>query len=509
MLSERFQQFLTVPTSDLDQQRRAKMLNILLVGLVILLICSIAITNIGLYLGQYSADTSRISNVVSVIFLVSSVFIYYINHRVSPQLAAILFLTIMTVGLFYGDRPHESIWGRNMIALAIPVFTTSLIYRPVASFYMAGFISLLSLVTAFTLGVLPNVIAVVIYFSLALIAWLTSRSLEQAIADLREANVALDQRVAERTEALDKSIVALQQEIIEREAAERALRTAHDDLEQRVALRTNDLQVANAQLQQEIIERRKTEADLEEHVRALAASNAELEQFAYVASHDLREPLRKVRSFTELLQEKYDGQLDAKADRYIDFIVTGANRMQALIADLLVYSRVGRQAINRTKVDLSKLIAQVESDLSLLILETDAEITTGDLPVITADHSKLLQLFQNLISNSLKFRNPVERPKVHIWVDEHEDAYHISVRDNGIGVPPEYEDRIFLIFQRLHTKDKYPGTGIGLAICKKIALDHGGNIWLKKSPGGGATFTISIPRQSEMIVEVPGEAVPA
>ncbi|MCB0011869.1 MAG: GHKL domain-containing protein, partial [Anaerolineales bacterium] len=340
-------------------------------------------------------------------------------------------------------------------------------------------------------------IGAIIYFGLALLAWLSSRSLEQAIVELRRTNQALDQRVADRTSALDSSILELQQQIIERQAAEKALRLAHDELEARVAARTQELRQANEQLQLEIEERRRTEINLEQHVQALAHSNAELEQFAYVASHDLREPLRKVRSFTELLQERYSGQLDEKADRYIEFIVSGASRMQALIADLLAYSRVGRRALELSDIDLNHLVNQVLSDLSLLIRESGAAIVVEPLPQLQADRNTLTQLLQNLLTNSIKFQHPDLAPEIHISATESAAEHTIAIADNGIGISPEFADRVFLIFQRLHTQDKYEGTGIGLAICKKIVQDHGGQIWFESGQGEGTTFYFTIPKRIE------------
>ncbi|MFF4425565.1 ATP-binding protein [Streptomyces sp. NPDC001549] len=208
----------------------------------------------------------------------------------------------------------------------------------------------------------------------------------------------------------------------------------------------------------------------------LQRSNAELEQFAYVASHDLQEPLRKVSSFTQLLQRRYGGQLDAKADQYIGIAVDGANRMQTLINDLLDFSRVGRVHHDHESVDLEAVMEQTASSLSLGIEEAGATITHDPLPTLVADPTQMGMLWQNLIGNAVKFHRPGRAPNIHVTADPVGELWRFTVTDNGIGIAPEYADKVFVIFQRLHTKDAYPGSGIGLAMCKKIVEFHGGTI---------------------------------
>ncbi|MFF2788023.1 ATP-binding protein [Streptomyces sp. NPDC058049] len=208
----------------------------------------------------------------------------------------------------------------------------------------------------------------------------------------------------------------------------------------------------------------------------LQRSNAELEQFAYVASHDLQEPLRKVSSFTQLLQRRYGGQLDAKADQYIGIAVDGANRMQTLINDLLDFSRVGRVHHDHESVDLEAVMEQAASSLSLGIEEAGATITHDPLPTLVADPTQMGMLWQNLIGNAVKFHRPGRAPNIHVTADRDGELWRFTVTDNGIGIAPEYADKVFVIFQRLHTKDAYPGSGIGLAMCKKIVEFHGGTI---------------------------------
>ncbi|MFJ4678139.1 CHASE3 domain-containing protein [Kitasatospora sp. NPDC088783] len=225
----------------------------------------------------------------------------------------------------------------------------------------------------------------------------------------------------------------------------------------------------------------------------LQRSNAELEQFAYVASHDLQEPLRKVSSFTQLLQRRYGGRLDARADQYIDFAVDGANRMQVLINDLLDFSRVGRVHRNHQDVDLEKVLERTLDVLSDNIAESGAEITHDPLPTLFADLTQMGMLWQNLIGNAVKFRRPGTAPRIHVSAAHDGGLWHFAVTDNGIGIPPEFAVKVFVIFQRLHTKDAYAGSGIGLAMCKKIVEFHGGTIAVDPYHREGAriTFTIS------------------
>jgi signal transduction histidine kinase len=234
---------------------------------------------------------------------------------------------------------------------------------------------------------------------------------------------------------------------------------------------------------------------LDKQAQELERSNTELEQFAYVASHDLQEPLRKVASFTQLLERRYKGQLDERADQYISFAVDGAKRMQGLINDLLAFSRVGRLLREHVEVDAGDLVAQALGNLSLVIEETGTEVTVDELPRVSGDVSLLTGVFQNLVSNAVKFRGDAPA-RIHIGVRDAGDQWEFSVADNGIGIESEYADRIFVIFQRLHSKDAYPGTGIGLAMCRKIIEYHGGRIWLDTDAAGtvGTTFRFTLPK---------------
>ncbi|MEW6498465.1 MAG: PAS domain S-box protein [Cyanobacteriota bacterium] len=242
---------------------------------------------------------------------------------------------------------------------------------------------------------------------------------------------------------------------------------------------------------EEITERRKAQEKLQQLNEELIQSNRDLEQFAYVASHDLQEPLRTVTSYAQLLARKYQGNLDAKADKYINYIVEGAARMQQLIEDLLEFSRVGTRAKQLVPTDCENLLNQVLENLKIAIAESRTRVTHDPLPTVMGDETQLIQLFQNLIGNAIKFRGE-EVPRVYISVEQREKEWLFSIRDNGIGIETEYFDRIFTIFQRLHSKSEYPGTGIGLAVCKKIVERHGGHIWVESEPSAGTTFHFTI-----------------
>jgi PAS domain S-box-containing protein len=242
----------------------------------------------------------------------------------------------------------------------------------------------------------------------------------------------------------------------------------------------------------DITERKGVEKALKKKTEELARSNADLEQFAYVASHDLQEPLRTVTSYVQLLARRYQGKLDSDADEFIGFAADGAIRMWKLINDLLAYSRVGTQGKELSPTDSEAILAQAVDDLKVAIEENDALVTHDPLPVVMADRPQFGQLFQNLIGNAIKFRGN-EPPRVHVSASRNGNGWTFSVRDNGIGIAEEYSERIFIIFQRLHTRQEYAGTGIGLAICKKIVERHGGRIWVKSKVGKGATFYFILP----------------
>ncbi|WNG33034.1 PAS domain-containing protein [Archangium violaceum] len=236
---------------------------------------------------------------------------------------------------------------------------------------------------------------------------------------------------------------------------------------------------------------RKTQAELAQRAQELARSNADLEQFAYVASHDLQEPLRMVASYVQLLSRRYKGKLDADADEFIRYAVDGATRMQALINDLLAYSRVGTRGKELVPVPLEKSLERALSHLRLTLQESGAELKVEPLPWVMGDETQLVQLLQNLVGNAIKFRGE-HSPRIRVSTTREADTVTVAVEDNGIGIEPQYYERIFAIFQRLHAKEEYPGTGIGLSICKKIVERHGGRIWVESTPGQGSTFRFTL-----------------
>jgi signal transduction histidine kinase len=253
-----------------------------------------------------------------------------------------------------------------------------------------------------------------------------------------------------------------------------------------------ELLLTGERLSAEAEDHMRTSRKLAKKTEELERSNKDLQQFAYVASHDLQEPLRMVSSYVTLLKRRYKGRLGADADDFIGFAVDGATRMQHMIQDLLSYSRVNTHGSPPSPTDVGQVLNQVITNLHLTIDESGAEITNESLPDVEADATQLVQLFQNLIANAIKFcgKRP---PRIHISVQKDDQYWIFSVQDNGIGMDLDFADRIFTIFQRLHTREDYPGTGIGLAICKKIVERHGGSIWMKSESGEGSTFYFTLP----------------
>ncbi|MCC3406905.1 MAG: response regulator [Microcoleus sp. PH2017_10_PVI_O_A] len=303
---------------------------------------------------------------------------------------------------------------------------------------------------------------------------LTLRNLQK---QLKEQNVLLQEEITSRL-AVEKSLYEknqiLQQEISNRLAVEKAL------------------QEQNLLLQQEISNRQRAESALLKSNQELARSNAELEQFAYVASHDLQAPLATIASYAQLLEKRYKDQLDSQAIKFISNIVQGCTRMQTLIDDLLEYSRVGRSQKPFEVTDCNHAVQQAIANLQGAIRNDRAVVTYSELPAVMGDISQLVQLFQNLLGNAIKYRQDAP-PAVHITACKQKENWLFSVSDNGIGIAPQHQERIFQIFQRLHTQREYSGTGIGLAICQKIVEGHGGSMWVESEPGQGSTFHFTLP----------------
>jgi len=268
-----------------------------------------------------------------------------------------------------------------------------------------------------------------------------------------------------------------------------------------------DVNTMRERILEELAATRQANTVLQAHAEELERSNSELEQFAYIASHDLQEPLRKVASFTQLLQRRYAGQLDARADQYIEFAADGAKRMQALINDLLQYSRVGRSAREPALVSSDAALAQARNNLATAMEETGATVETGHMPLVLGELPLLTAVFQNLLSNALKFSGG-KPPRIVITCTRDEPFWLFSFSDNGIGIDPEYAERIFVIFQRLNERSAYPGTGIGLAMTRKIIEYFGGRIWLDTSYADGSRFLFTLPMPAETMNQPPEDEDP-
>jgi signal transduction histidine kinase len=316
------------------------------------------------------------------------------------------------------------------------------------------------------------VLAGIMSFSIAQSIAQPIKNLSQGVKEIAAGNfdykVGTNQKdeIGQLSRAFDKMTFELKR-------AEAELKRHQDNLEALVKERTNDLESANSKL---------------------FRSNESLEQFAYVASHDLQEPLRTMASYSQLLEKRYKDKLDKNANEFIDFIVDAASRMQRLIIDLLSYSRLRHMESPVALVDCNKLLGRVIEGMSKTITEAGAHVSFGDLPVIKGYEVNLVQLLQNLIGNAIKFCGK-EECRVHISAKKNDGEWIFSVQDNGIGIEPQYHEKIFMIFQRLHKRDEFAGTGIGLAICKKIAENHGGRIWVESELGKGSTFYFTIPRE--------------
>jgi light-regulated signal transduction histidine kinase (bacteriophytochrome) len=243
---------------------------------------------------------------------------------------------------------------------------------------------------------------------------------------------------------------------------------------------------------------RQAEADLTRRLEEFARSNRELEQLAHVASHDMREPLRMVSTYTQLLAERYRGKLDKSADQYIDYATDGALRMQTLIQDLLSLARVNAESNRNQTVDGNVVLAEVLRDMEAAIRDSNAVVQCGQLPVIKISHAHALQLFLNLIGNAIKFRTKEAAPNVSVRAFSAGPLWQFSVSDNGIGIARESQETVFAVFRRLHTRTEYPGSGIGLAICKKIVETYGGRIWIESEPGAGSTLHFTLPAQGAL-----------
>jgi light-regulated signal transduction histidine kinase (bacteriophytochrome) len=289
------------------------------------------------------------------------------------------------------------------------------------------------------------------------------------------------------------AFIFLRIEIMRRVRVEEELRIHQEDLEILVAERTRELASANCQLKEEIAMRERAEEELRKTMEELARSNRELDQFASIAAHDLQSPLRSVAGFLELLARRYEGKLDEKADGYIARALNGTKRMSALIHDLYAYARAGTQGKAPAPVDLDAMLRGAIDNLRENINENGAVLTWDELPRVEGDDTQLVQLFQNLIANAIKFRKKDTPPSIRVSAEQRRDEWVFGVHDNGIGIEPRFYERVFVMFQRLHSYDAYPGTGLGLALCKRIVERHGGRIWIESRPAEGSSFYFTIP----------------
>jgi signal transduction histidine kinase len=360
------------------------------------------------------------------------------------------------------------------------------LYVRLKALAITGFVVLLvSMIAAFFISIFLQRLISEPILSLAAVSRLISENRNYSLRAIKRSEDELGlftdafnqmlETIEERNTALLQANETLKEQVMARVQAEEQLKALNEDLERRVQERTQELK----------------------------RSNEELEQFAYVASHDLQEPLRMVASYMQLIERRYKDKLDADADKFIGFAVDGAKRMQALIQDLLAYSRVGTRHNPFQTIDCTSIVNGVVADLKLTIDEIGAKVRYNTLPTVNGDSIQLAQVFQNLISNALKFKGNAS-PEIYISARRDGDFWVFSIKDNGIGIDPQYFNRIFVIFQRLHTRQEYAGTGIGLAVCKKIIERHGGRIWVESEPGKGTTFHFSILDKKNTLVRVRG-----
>lgn len=317
-----------------------------------------------------------------------------------------------------------------------------------------------------------------------------SQFLRSKIAALEQLLDGYEKTTVEQTDKL-------YQEISERRAAEQELEKYRIHLEELVKERTGELTEANEQHQKTISELKRAEETLKEYTEDCERSNRELEKFAYVASHDLRSPVLSIAATLKLLEKRNRGKLDEESQGFLSDALSSARRMENLITDLLTYSRIGADNLQRTpeRINLTETLNIVRSSLKAECEQAGCTIISGEMPEITGDPTQMIQLFQNLLSNAIKFRGG-DPPRIEVRVERGNREWVFSVTDNGIGLPSEYKERIFELFQRAPSRESYKGTGLGLAICKKIVEQHGGRIWVESEPGKGSAFRFTLLSES-------------
>lgn len=482
----RLQKILEVPSADLTQTRRAKILNILLLGLTLLTLVIVIINFVGAETQTFNTQEVRLTTYVTAFFLASSIFIYLTNKYWSSQLAAVLFLIVVTAGLFYGDTPYESIWGRNMIALIIPILMASLILDPRASFIVAGVIGTVSLITAFSLDYTPNAIGIVIYIAVALISWLTTRSLEQAVAELKATNIELDRRVEARTEELLRANQQLHKEVLERVQAEQALEEERGMLAERVQQRTAEIQQANTQLQ-ELLKVK--------------------DEFLAKMSHELRTPLSVILIRAEALQLEYFGALNQKQTENLAAIEENGQHLLKLINDILDVAKIqsGRIELNYTTIDIAKLCRATLTLLEPLAQSKQIQVEyrmDSAVQFMQADEKRLKQILINLLTNAIKFTHDQGRVGLEVTTNDH--CILFSVWDTGIGINPSDINKLFEPFVQLDNSitRQYEGTGLGLTLVQQFTDMMKGTLSVETEPNKGSQFMVALPQTQPDIVRL-------
>ncbi len=442
-------------------------------------------------------------NSLIVFFIMKDVMPYRI---LIPWLSAVLTITALRIGLVLWFRKTKlepaaaSIWGKRFIAGLctvgvawgcigfFPFSEVTLAHQVFIAFVLGGMAAGASstfsmLRNGFAAFSIPALVPLILHF------FLIHDTFHYAMGSMTLLFGILLWRISRHNYGVNRNSLLLRFENLAMIVRLRLAKEKVEELNSQLSAEMQAKLVAEADLR---AHQDRLERVVQERTAELTALNRELKLFAYMASHDLQEPLRMVNSYLQLLRHKYQGRLDEKADTYINYAVDGGTRMQKLIEGLLSYSRLSGGA-EFTWVDANGVYDAAVANLANSISESKAEVSKDDLPTVIGDEIQLQQLMQNLISNALKYRNPESRPRVHVSVRRNENEWVFSVQDNGIGIEPGYFDKIFQIFQRLHTSEEYPGTGIGLASCKKIIARHGGQIWVESKPGEGSVFSFTIP----------------
>jgi PAS domain S-box-containing protein len=551
---EQISKFMKVDVPDREDARRRTMVSVSLVlfegCLFLVWISLLAVPHVFL-----AEDPQFIWNALLAvgIFLLLLPGLFALNRLVSGRLAGWLFVFLLLGLLSAAYDPDESIHGRGLLLFSLPIFLSSLLLYPWASFPIAALSAAVAVVDTLTEHKPPSLFVVLELLFFASISWLLTREMgraerreDQANEELRKSEeqyrliadnsvawiylIAPDRRLLYMSPSCEQMtgypsgefladpdlmmriVHPEDRKDVEEYPAETLESSVSHSQEFRIITKSGETRWIDHQcfpicdetgrvigrrgMNLDVTERKQAEKELKNTLIDLERSNQELEQFAYVASHDLQEPLRMISSFTQLLARRYQGRLDQDADEFIAYALEGTENMQRLINDLLAYSRVGTHGKPPAPTSSGQALDRALENLKLTIEESGAEVSGGDLPVVGADDVQLTQLFQNLVANAIKFRSakPLE---IRIDCEARGGEWVFSVRDNGIGIDPQYFDRIFIVFQRLHERGKYPGTGIGLAVCKKIVQRHGGRIWVESEPGKGSTFFFSLPRSKE------------